>query len=182
MTWQKPLPVRGNVNVGAGRRIAGRPFFCVLVMNNRLAVQRAIQLHSDGQLAAAVDAYRAILEQHPETCACWSNLGMALRSLGRKEEGLTVLRRGARVCPESAELNYNLGNALKETGDHEGALKHYCAAGILDPDDLEAARACGGMLMRLERFDEAVEHYAAALARKIREGSVSGRDTRASVC
>ena len=134
-------------------------------MNNRLAVQRAIQLHSDGQLAAAVDAYRAILEQHPETCACWSNLGIALRSLGRKEEGLTVLRRGARVCPESAELNYNLGNALKETGDHEGALKHYCAAGTLDPDDLEAARACGGMLVRLERFDEAVEHYAAALGR-----------------
>ena len=134
-------------------------------MNARLAVQRAIRLHSDGQLAAAVDAYRAVLKRHPTTCACWSNLGMALRTLGRKEEGLAVLHQGARVCPRSAELNYNLANALTEAGDHEGALKHYRAAGILDPDDLEAARACGRMLMRLERFDEAVEHYAAALGR-----------------
>ncbi len=92
---------------------------------------------------------------------------MALRTLGRKEEGLAVLRQGVRVCPRSTELNYNLGNALKEAGDHEGALKHYGAAGTLDPDDLEAARACGGMLMRLGRFDEAVEHYAVALGRHL---------------
>ena len=130
-----------------------------------VAVRRAIQLHSDGHLAAAVDAYRAILKRYPETCACWSNLGMALRSLGRRGEGLEVLRRGARVCLRSPELNYNLGNALKEAGDREGALKHYRAAWTLKPDHLKAALACGGMLMRLERCDEAVEHYGAALGR-----------------
>ncbi len=134
-------------------------------MNVRLAVQRAIQLHSDGRLAAAVDAYRAILQQHPETCACWSNLGMALRTLGRKDEGLEALREGVGVCPQVPELNYNLGNALKEAGDHEGALGRYRAGWTLEPGNLEAARACGAMLMRLERFDEAVEHYGAALGR-----------------
>ena len=134
-------------------------------MDVRFAVQRAIQLHSDGQLAAAVDAYRAILKRHAKMCSCWSNLGVALRALGRKDEGLAALRRGARVCPRSPKLNYNLGNALKETGDHEGALKHYRAAWTLKPDDLDAARACGAVLMRLERFDEAVEHYEAALRR-----------------
>ena len=141
-------------------------------MNLHLAVQRAIRLHSDGQLVAAVDAYRAILKRHPKTCACWSNLGMALRTLGRRDEGLAVLRQGERVCPRSAELNYNLGNALTEAGDHEGALKHYRAAGTLDPYDLEAARTCGRMLMRLERFDEAVEHYAAALGRHRDDGKL----------
>ena len=93
---------------------------------------------------------------------------MVLRTLGRKDEGLTVLRQGARVCPRSPELNFNLGNALTEAGDHEGA--HYRAAGTLDPDDLEAARACGRMLMRLGRFDEALEHYAAALGRRPDDG------------
>ena len=132
-------------------------------MNVRLT--RAIQLHTDGQLHAAVDAYRAILKEAPETCACWSNLGMALRTLDCKDEGLAVLRQGARVCPRSVELNYNLGNALKEADDHEGALKHYRAAWTFKPDHLEAARACGAMLLRLERFDEAVEHYGAALDR-----------------
>ena len=134
--------------------------------NARLgAVRHAVQLHSNGQLAAAADAYRVILKRHPETCACWSNLGMALRSLGRKDEGLAVLREGARVCPRSPELNYNLGNALKEAGDHEGALKHYRTAWTLKPDDLKAARACGTVLWRLGRFDEAIEHYGAALGR-----------------
>ena len=128
-------------------------------------VERAIQLHADGQLAAAVAAYQAILKRHPETCAAWSNLGMALRSLGRKEEGLAVLREGVRVCPRVPELNYNLGNALKEAGDHEGALKHYRAVCALDPDNVRAERACGAMLMRLGRVDEAAEHYGAALAR-----------------
>ena len=133
-------------------------------MNVRLAVDRAIQLHSDGRLAAAADAYRTILKRVPETCVCWSNLGMAFRTLGRKDEGLAVLRQGARVCPRSTELNCNLGNALKEASDHEGALKHYRAAWTLDPDNVEAARACGAMLLRLERFDEAAEHYGAALS------------------
>ena len=134
-------------------------------MNVRLAVQRAIQLHSDGQLVASADAYRAILKRHPETGACWSNLGVALRSLGRKDEGLAVLRRGARVCPRSPELNFNLGNALKEAGDHEGALKHYRAAWTLDPNNPDAAWACGALLVRLGRAAEAVELYAAALGR-----------------
>ena len=134
-------------------------------MNVRLAVQRAIRLHSDGQLAAAADAYRAILKRHPKTCACWSNLGMALRTLGRKDEGLEALREGVRVCPQAPELNYNLGNALKEGGDYEGALKHYRAAWTLDPDNLEAARACGALLARLGQAGQAIEHYAAALGR-----------------
>ena len=148
--------------------------FCVFTMNVRLAVQRAIQLHSEGQLAAAAEAYRTILKQHPETCGCWSNLGMALRTLGRKDEGLAVLREGALVCPRSAELNYNLGNALKEAGDHEGALKHYRAAWTLDPENLNAARACGALLIRLGRARQAVEHYGAALGRRPDDSKLCG--------
>ena len=99
---------------------------------------------------------------------------MALRTLGRKDEGLEVLREGARVCSRSAELNYNLGNALKDASDHEGALKHYRAAWTLKPEYLEAARACGAMLVRLERFDEAVEHYGAALDRHPGDSKLCG--------
>ena len=116
---------------------------------------RAIGRHQAGKLDAAVAAYQAIVKRHPETCACWSNLGMALRTLGRKDEGLKVLREGVRVCPRSVELNFNVGNALKDVGDHEGALKYYRAAWTLKPDGLEVALACGAMLVRLERFDEA---------------------------
>ena len=132
-------------------------------MNVRLAVRQALKLHVGGKLVAAVDAYRAILKRHPETSACWCNLGVALRALGRKDEGLAVLREGTRHCPEAVDLNYNLGNALAEAGDQEGALERYRAVLARDPGHLESARARGALLLDLERFEQAAAHYGVAL-------------------
>ena len=70
--------------------------------SHQALLARAIGLHQAGKLDAAVAAYQAIVKRHPETCACWSNLGMALRTLGRKDEGLEVLREGVRVRSEGA--------------------------------------------------------------------------------
>ena len=128
-------------------------------------VRRAVRLQADGRLAEAVDAYRDILQRHPETGACWANLGAALRALGRKEEGLGVLREGVRVCPGVVGLHYNLGNALTDAGAHEEALEHYRTAFVRGPRHVKAARACGAVLLHLERFDDAVDHYRAALDR-----------------
>ena len=89
------------------------------------AHRRALQLHAAGRLDAAVAAYRAVLARHPRACDCWCNLGAALRTLGRKDEGLEVLRKGLRVCPHHARLNRNLGNALEDAGDGEAALEHH---------------------------------------------------------
>ena len=134
-------------------------------MNVSLAVRHATQLHADGKLPEAVESYRAILERHPDTCACWSNLGVALRTLGRRDEGLQVLREGARICPQVVELNYNLGNALAETGEYEEALKSYGTAVSQDPAHRKAAYACGAMLLKLEGYTQAADHYRAALER-----------------
>ena len=134
-------------------------------MNVRLAVAEAIQLHADGKLVEAVESYQAILKRHPEACACWSNLGVALRKLGRKGEGLRALREGARICPRLVNLAYNLGNALAEAGEHEEALKCYRTALSRDSGHLEAAHACGAMLLKLERWEQAVHHHRAALER-----------------
>ncbi len=131
----------------------------------RDAIRNAIRLHADGNLEAAVDAYRAILEQHPQAAACWSNLGVALRRLGRRDEGLEVLREGGRRCPGFADLAYNLANALTDAGDREGALERYRAVLARKPDHLPAAARAGEALLRLGRFDEAVEHHRVALDR-----------------
>ena len=131
----------------------------------RRAFQNALRLHTDGRLEAAVDAYRAILGSHPRLSACWANLGTALRSLGRKDEGLAALRQGARRCPQSADLGLKLGAALAEAGEHEGALSRYRAVLAGNPDHLNAAVATAQALVRLERFEPAVEHLRAALRR-----------------
>ena len=128
-------------------------------------MDRALRLQMDGKLDAAVDAYRDILKGHPRACACWSNLGAALRKLGRKDESLKALQQGARFCPESADLNHDLGNALADANDLEGALERYRAALARDPEHAAASRSCGHALRRLERFDHAVEHCRTALQR-----------------
>ena len=127
--------------------------------------RRAIQLHTQGQLEAAIDAYRDILKRHPKVAGCWSNLGAALRKLDRKEEGLQVLLEGERRCPEMVDLAFNLGNALSDAGDHEEALRRYRTILSHDPQHLMAAVRAGSALAQLERFTEAVDHYRTALDR-----------------
>lgn len=126
-------------------------------------VRDAVALHADGRIEDAIAAYRAILEKRPGECACWSNLGVALRDLDRKQDGLEVLREGLLVCPEFADLNYNLGNALSDAGDLEGALARYQTVLKLAPGYLKAILACGTTLERLKQHDEAHEHYRVAL-------------------
>jgi len=121
--------------------------------------RRAIQLHTEGQLEAAIDAYRAILKRHPKVAGCWSNLGAALRTLGRKDEGLQVLLEGERRCPEMVDLSFNLGNALSDAGEHEEALKRYRTILPHDPRHLMAAVRAGSAPTGLERLSEAVDPY-----------------------
>ena len=129
----------------------------------RSAFALAVQLHTSGQLEAAVDAYRAILKGYPNAPGCWSNLGAALYKLGRKDEALDVLRRAMRVCPDAVSLHYELGNLLGETGDHEGALERHRAVLAREPKHPGAAESCAVALFRLDRFDQAVEHCRTAL-------------------
>ena len=128
-------------------------------------VRRAIRLHTAGELDAAVEAYRDILKRYPNAAVCWSNLGIALRKLGRRDKGLQVLQEGEHRCPGFVELRYNLGNALTEAGDHEGAWERYRAVLSRDAHHLKAAIGGGKALMLLERYEEAVDHYRSALDR-----------------
>ena len=135
------------------------------------ARRRALQLHAAGELDAAVAAYRAVLKRHPGACECWCNLGAALRTLGRKDEGLEVLRRGLRVCPRHVGLNRNLGNALEDAGHGTAALEHhgeavtrYHVALQEHPDDPELYGALGWSLWKLQRLDAAAVAYRRALA------------------
>ena len=90
---------------------------------------------------------------------------MALRKLGRKDEGLQALREGERRCPGVVDLSYNLANALTDAGDHEGALERYRAVFTHNPAHLQAAAGGGEALLRLRRFEAAVDHHRAALDR-----------------
>ena len=135
------------------------------------AHRRALQLHAAGRLDAAVAAYRAVLKRHPGACDCWCNLGAALRTLGRPDEGLQALREGLRACPRHAGLVRNLGNALADNHDWEGARAHheqaverFQATLHKRPDNAGLYAALGWSLWKLDRLEAAAAAYRRAVA------------------
>ncbi len=136
-----------------------------------LATRHALRLHVAGRLDAAVAAYRAILKQYPKACDCWCNLGVALRALGRKDDGLEALRRGLRFCPQHVGLNRNLGNALNDAGDEKSVLEHhgqsidcYQAALRRVPDSAGLYNGLGWAFFKLRQPEASAAAHGRAVA------------------
>ncbi len=130
----------------------------------RAAIRRARQLLAEGKLDAAVDANRAILERNPGACTCWSNLGVALFRLGRKDEALSVLQHGVGVCPESVDLAYNLGLALLELERFDQAIDH-CRTGLQRvPDNAKLYHLLGTAFSRLRHPEAAAAAWQRAVS------------------
>ena len=130
----------------------------------RAAIRRARQLLAEGKLDAAVDANRAVLDRNPGACTCWSNLGVALFRLGRKDEALDVLQHGAGVCPESVDLAYNLGLALLGVERFDQAVDH-CRTGLQRcPDNAKLYHLLGRALAKLRQPDAAATAWRRAVS------------------
>jgi predicted O-linked N-acetylglucosamine transferase (SPINDLY family) len=71
----------------------------------------------------AIAAYRRAIELKPDYAAALSNLGVALKELGRFDEAVAALRRAIELEPDRAEVHNNLSSTLLAQGDHEGAIR-----------------------------------------------------------
>ena len=61
----------------------------------------------------------------PEFVEAWTNLGMALKDLGRLDEAIAAYRRALALRPDSAEVHYSLALALLLHGEFaEGWREH----------------------------------------------------------
>ena len=127
------------------------------------ALTRALKLHRAGDLEGAIAGYLGILATDPGEGNAISSLGVALRAVGRNEDALAILAKGADKCPDNADLIYNLGNALRDKGDPQAAIERYNRVLALDPGYLGAALNLGICLENLRRFDDAMEHYGRAI-------------------
>jgi len=85
-----------------------------------------------------------------------SNLGNALRALGRPQEAAASHRRALVINPRYADAYNNLGSALRDLGRLEEAVASYRRAVEIKADFAMAHRNLGGALRSLGRFDEAV--------------------------
>lgn len=89
-----------------------------------------------------------------------SNLGEALRRLGRKSEALAPFRCAVERNPELAEAHYNLALTLEQLGQLDEACSVYGRALELKPDLAVAAIGLLGALRARAEYGRAIDWYA----------------------
>ncbi len=110
-----------------------------------------------------MDQLNRALELRPDFVVAHSNLGIALRDLGRKEEALEHFQRAVELDAGFAPAQTNLGQTLLDLGKAEEALPHGQEAVRLDPNSAVLHHNLGNTLRVLERLVDAKVSYLEAL-------------------
>ncbi|MEX0785315.1 MAG: tetratricopeptide repeat protein [Dehalococcoidia bacterium] len=100
-------------------------------------LQRAMALHEQGDIPAALDEARRALERAPDFADARSYLGSTLITRqGRYADGLSELERALESAPEDAVLYYTLGWCYEFVAHRIARVAE--RPGALDPDELYA--------------------------------------------
>jgi tetratricopeptide (TPR) repeat protein len=111
--------------------------------------------------AAAIAAYRALLERLPAHADAAINLTAMLCGAGRPSEAVTVARRTLQRSPLAPLLWFNLGIALEDLGRHVQALDAYEQCLKLDATLADAHFNAARLAEQLGRGRDALRHYSA---------------------
>ncbi|HKQ13340.1 MAG TPA: tetratricopeptide repeat protein, partial [Steroidobacteraceae bacterium] len=93
----------------------------------------ALDFEENGDLGAAIDAYRQTVALDGQNVAAWINWGRLLHERGNKREAEAVYRRAIEQCGADSVLMFNLGVLLEDLGRTHAALEAYQAAVGEDP-------------------------------------------------
>ena len=126
-------------------------------------LDHALQLHGQGRLDDARQAYLDILNGQPDDDAALHYLGILEHQCGRSEAGLDLLARALDLVPPQAERLNDLGNVLSQLERLDDAQAAFSAATTLSPDDANLHNNLGSVLARLDRLPEAEAAFRHAL-------------------
>ena len=93
---------------------------------------QAVDHVADGNLEAAVEAYREALKIDPDYADVWEGLSMALADLERYEEAIEAATKVVELVPEE-QLSYtNISRIYQRAGDVPKAEEWAAKARVLD--------------------------------------------------
>jgi predicted O-linked N-acetylglucosamine transferase (SPINDLY family) len=124
----------------------------------------ALRHHQDGELEPAILAYKNHLKKASNDHFAVSNLGIALKQLGRIEESVAVCRQAVALKSDHANGWNNLGIALMAMDSRDEAIHAYRRATSLDPSFFESWSNLGIALTAQGLLPEALECFSKALA------------------
>ena len=127
-------------------------------------VALAERRQSEGRLAEAAAAYRAIVSLRPDIAEAYSNLGDVLLELGQLDEAAAQYRQAIALKPGLFAAHNNLGCVLRRQGKLDEAAARFEQAIAIMPDLAEAHNNLGGVLLEQDKLDEAAAQYERAVA------------------
>lgn len=125
------------------------------------ALMEGVGHHQSGDLAAAENLYRQVLDSDPDNPDALNMLGSLFMQRGDGEGGLPLLERSAALRPDPGVLS-NLGALLADLDRHEDAVAALGQAIALAPDLPQALYNLGCSLLALGRVAEAVDSLSRA--------------------
>jgi len=124
-----------------------------------IAFEAATQQHNQGNLEAAIAAYRQLLAETPGHIPARFHLGVALADLERWPEAETELLHLLALQPNHAEAHNSLGLCFAAQENWDKALHHYEQALAADQQYAIAHMNRAMILLKLGRFKEGWEEY-----------------------
>ncbi len=125
--------------------------------------QKALDLHSQGQVFPAMDRYKAILQQKPEHPGALHYLGVGLYQQGAPTVGMQAMWRSLKLMPNEPEWWSNYAAAAWAAGHYELGRKAAERALALDPDHAAALNNLGFNLRALGHLEDSLTAFDRAL-------------------
>jgi tetratricopeptide (TPR) repeat protein len=123
----------------------------------------ALQYHQAGNLAAAEQIYRSIVQAEPREANAWHLLGLVAYQSGKHDEALDLIGRALALAPQVGAFHSNLAAVYIAMGRWEEAAASCTEAVRRHPDSPQFRNNLGNALMQLQQFDGAEENFREAL-------------------
>ncbi|PZV17506.1 MAG: hypothetical protein DCF22_03530 [Leptolyngbya sp.] len=124
----------------------------------------AVRYHQAGDIEAAKQTCRAVLEQQPDLADGWHLLALMAHQERNLDEAIAHYQRAIAADPTHCDSYNNLAVALHEQGKFDDAIAHYQKVLALKPDYADAHNNYANALREKGRLEEAVQHYQQAIA------------------
>jgi predicted TPR repeat methyltransferase len=128
------------------------------------AVAVAIALQKEGELDAAHEVYRRVLEAAPGHPDALHFAGVLAHQQGRHDEAIALIERSLAVLPNRADCYSNLGIIFQSTARFDQAIDAYRRAIAIEPRHANAHNNLGAVLRAAGDAAGAEAEYRAAIA------------------
>ena len=135
-------------------------------MNNECKpiLEQAALAHAEGRLADAENAYRELLNEHPDSGSVLNALGNVFLDQSRQDQAKACFEKAANLHPPHLSACYNLGRLKQMEGDDKGAIAIYSAIVAQQPRFGLAWNNLGVAYREIGEPEEAISCFRRAVA------------------